>query len=102
MSCHDMSLVTLALYGIRWVSNTHNGRSLPARHCATASIGLLTDESMCLPTSCTATSPPPLYGTYVNLAPVFCSISAVMIWSSCFDPVPPILNLPGSFFTASL
>ena len=55
--------VSLAGYGMRLLSNTHSGRSLPARQCDTASIGLLTVESMCLPTSCTATSPPPLNGT---------------------------------------
>src|SRR6185437_15166068 len=31
-----------------------------------------------------------------------CSICAVMIWSSCFDQVPPILNLLGAALTASM
>src|SRR5262245_51767109 len=102
MSFHDIVVVTFSLYGIRVSSNTHSGRSDPARHCATASIGLLTVESTCLPTSWTATSPPPLNGTYVNLVPVAFSIATVMIWSSCFEPVPPILNLLGPpAFTAS-
>ena len=29
----------------------------------------------------------------MKVAPVACSIAAVMIWSSCLDPVPPILEL---------
>ncbi|MNC91777.1 hypothetical protein D3C83_80920 [compost metagenome] len=62
MSAQDMVSVTLALYGSRFSSNTHRGFSLPPRQCATASIGLFTEESMCLPTSCTATAPPPLNG----------------------------------------
>src|SRR6185312_13166119 len=62
MSSHDIVAVTLLGYGIFLESNTHSGRSAPARQWAIASIGLLTDESMCLPTSCTATVPPLLYG----------------------------------------
>src|SRR3954470_1402837 len=92
MSAHDWVVVTFALYGIRFGSKTQSGLSLPARHWATASIGLLTVESTCLPTSCTATSPAPLKGIYVNLIPAFCSIAAVMIWSSCLEPVPAILK----------
>ena len=38
----------------------------------------------------------------MNFAPVFCSIATVMIWSSCFDPVPPIFIVPFAFFTASM
>ncbi len=38
----------------------------------------------------------------MNFAPVCCSIAAVMIWSSCFEPVPPILNLCGWALTASM
>ena len=51
--------------GRRWFYETIRDffSLIPARHWATASMGLFTDESMCLPTSCTATSPPPLYGT---------------------------------------
>ena len=60
MSAHDMSPAILSVTGSGLLSNTQSGRSAPARHCATASIGLLTVESMCLPTSWTATSPPPL------------------------------------------
>ena len=45
---------------MRWSSKTQSGRSAPARHCATASIGLLTLELMWFPTSWAATSPPPL------------------------------------------
>src|SRR5687768_8720857 len=76
------------------LSNTHSGRSAPERQCATASIGLLTDELMCLPTSCTATSPPPLNGTYVIFLPAAFSSATVTIWSSCLEPVPPILYCP--------
>src|SRR3954467_14727646 len=102
MSDHDILSVTFALYGMWFGSNTQRGFSLPLRQWATASIGLLTVESTCLPTSCTATSPPPLNGMYVNLVPVFCSMDTVMIWSSCREPVPAILNLPlPAFFAAS-
>src|SRR6185295_20340073 len=102
MSAHDMVEVTFSLYGMRFGSNTHSGFSLPLRQCATASIGLLTVESMCLPTSCTATSPPPLKGMYTNFAPVAFSRPTVRIWSSCLEPVPPILNLPAPpAFTAA-
>ncbi len=52
--------VTLAVYSMRCVSNTHSARTWPARHCAMDSLGLLTLESMCLPTSCVLASPPPL------------------------------------------
>ncbi|MNC90192.1 hypothetical protein D3C83_62590 [compost metagenome] len=62
MSFHDMVEVTLTLYGRRPFSKTHSGRRLPARHCATASIGLFTLESIWPPTSCVATAPPPLNG----------------------------------------
>src|SRR5512145_1841513 len=95
ISAHDIVAVIFSVIGRRLVSNTQSGRSLSARHCATASIGLFTEESTCLPTSWVATVPPPGNGTYVNLAPVACSIATVMIWSSCFEPVPPILNLLG-------
>src|SRR6476661_8734561 len=40
---------------LRLTSNRHSGRNAPAFHCDTASIGLLTVELTCLPTSCTAT-----------------------------------------------
>ncbi|MNC92862.1 hypothetical protein D3C83_93700 [compost metagenome] len=63
MSFHDMVAVTLSLYARRSPPNTHSGRNLPLRQWATASMGLLTLESMCLPTSCVATVPPPLNGT---------------------------------------
>ena len=56
----DIVAVSFALYGNAVLSMTHSGRSLPARQCDSASIGLLTVESTCLPTSWTATSPPPL------------------------------------------
>ena len=39
----------------------------------------------------------------MNFAPVAFSMAAVMIWSSCFEPVPPILNLLGpAAFTAAM
>ncbi|CLA40680.1 Uncharacterised protein [Mycobacterium tuberculosis] len=38
----------------------------------------------------------------MNLVLEAFSIATVMIWSSCFDPVPPILNSPGLAFTASM
>jgi hypothetical protein len=63
MSPHAISLVTFSLYGSGFESKTHRGRRFPARHWATASMGLFTVESTCLPTSCVATSPPPLNGT---------------------------------------
>src|SRR6476660_2400480 len=93
-SCHDCVAVTLFGYGIALESNTHSGRNAPERQWATASIGLLTVLSTCLPTSCTATSPPPLNGTYVIFLPVAFSSATVTIWSSCFEPVPAILNWP--------
>src|SRR5215212_302706 len=92
-SAHDMLFESLVGYGILSLSMTQSGRSLPARQCDSASIGLFTVESTCLPTSCTATSPPPLYGMYVIFLPVVFSSITVMIWSSCFEPVPPILKL---------
>src|SRR6478736_2586103 len=94
MSCHDCVAVTLFGYGIGLLSNTQSGRNAPERQWATASIGLLTVESTCLPTSWTATSPPPLNGTYVIFLPVAFSNATVTIWSSCFEPVPAILNWP--------
>src|SRR5690242_11778578 len=82
MSPHDLSEVTFAEYFIGSLSNTQRGRTAPERQWATASIGLLTVESTCLPTSCTATSPPPLKGTYVIFLPDAFSTATVMIWSS--------------------
>ena len=43
--------------------NTHSGRTMPAFHWPTLSLGLLVFESMCPPASCTAASPPLLNGT---------------------------------------
>ncbi len=62
MSLQAIVSVTFVLYVRRLSSKTQSGRSLPPRHCATASIGLFTVESTCLPTSWVATSPPPLNG----------------------------------------
>src|SRR5215211_3127919 len=86
-SCQDCVAVTLFGYGSGLLSNTQRGRSAPERQWAIASIGLFTVESTCLPTSCTATSPPPLNGTYVSFLPTAFSSATVMIWSSCFEPV---------------
>src|SRR5581483_352333 len=63
LSCHDCVAVTLFGYGIGFESNTQSGRSAPERQCAAAPIALFTVELTWLPTSCTATSPPPLNGT---------------------------------------
>ncbi len=38
----------------------------------------------------------------MNFASVCFSIATVMIWSSCFEPVPPILNLPPPALTAAM
>ncbi len=48
---------------IRWESIVARARSVPFFQWLTASAGLLTVESTCLPTSSTATWPPPLNGT---------------------------------------
>src|SRR5215212_1615381 len=63
MSCHDLPLAIGSVCSIRFSSKTQSGFSSPARHCETASIGLFTLDVMWPPTSCAATSPPPLYGT---------------------------------------
>ncbi|MNN06541.1 hypothetical protein D3C81_1193330 [compost metagenome] len=54
--------VTLPVYCMRDGANTHSARCSPARHWPIDSDGLFTLESMCLPESCVAASPPPLYG----------------------------------------
>src|SRR5439155_17291312 len=77
---------------MRSLSKTHSARTWPARQTSRFSLGLLTLESVWLPTSWVAASPPDLYGRYENLAPVFCSMNTVRTLSSRFDPVPPILN----------
>ena len=64
---------------MRSVSNTASGRTRLAFQWLTHSIGLLTVESMCLPTRFTHTSPPPLNGTYVNFTPCACSSMIVRI-----------------------
>src|SRR5688572_17301724 len=89
MSFHSAS-------GMRSGSKTASGRTRPAFQWLTHSAGLFTVESTCLPTRLTHTSPPPLNGTYVNLRLSACSSWTVMIWSSCFDPVPPIEHCPPS------
>ena len=37
----------------------------------------------------------------MNLAPVAFWMASVMIWSSCLEPVPAILNVPFAAFAAS-
>ena len=44
MSPQDCVSVTFSFSGMRWASKTHSARNSPARHCATASIGLFTLE----------------------------------------------------------
>ncbi len=62
MSDQAWSVVTLSLNAMRWSANTHSARTWPARHWAMFSLGLLTFESVCLPTSWVAAWPPLLYG----------------------------------------
>src|SRR5215468_9574125 len=91
-SLHDIVSVTLLLYAMRSLSNTHSARTCPARHTSRFSEGLFTLEAVWLPTSCVAASPPDLYGRYANFAPVLFSTSTVRTWSSRRLPVPPIFS----------
>src|SRR5471030_3372826 len=92
MSFQDMVSVTLVLYWIRSLSNTHRARTWPARQTSRFSEGLFTFAAVWLPTSWVAASPPDLYGRYANFAPVFFSMNTVRTWSSRREPVPPILK----------
>src|SRR4051812_5552080 len=102
MSFHDCVSVTLLLYWIRSLSNTHSARTWFARHTSRFSDGLLTLAWVWLPTSCVAASPPDLYGRYANLAPVFFSMNTVSTWSSRREPVPPILKGGFAVLAASM
>src|SRR5690349_25173255 len=102
MSFHDCLSVTLFLYWMRSLSNTHKARTCPARQTSAFSDGLLTLACVWLPTSCVAASPPDLYGRYANLAPVFFSMNTVSTWSSRREPVPPILNGGSAALAASV
>ena len=77
---------------MRSLSKTHSARTCPARQTSRFSDGLLTFAAVWLPTSWVAASPPDLYGRYANFAPVFFSMKTERMWSSRFEPVPPILN----------
>src|SRR3954465_12867375 len=87
---------------MRSLSNTQSARTCPARQTSRFSDGLLTLDSVWLPTNWVAASPPDLYGRYENFAPVFCSRKTVRTWSSRLDPVPPILNGELAAFAAAM
>src|SRR5215831_1359885 len=101
MSFHDCLSVTLLLYSMRSLSNTHSARTCPARHTSRFSDGLLTFDCVWLPTSWIAASPPDLNGRYRNFAPVRFSMKTVSTWSSRLEPVPPILNGGLALFAAA-
>src|SRR5258706_43374 len=92
MSFQDCVSVTLVLYWMRSLSNTHSARTWPARQTSRFSEGLLTFDWVWLPTSCVAASPPDRYGREANFAPGFFSRNTVRTWSSRLEPVPPLLN----------
>jgi len=73
---------------MRFWSNTHSGRSLPARHCAT----LRSDCSLSSRRAYRPAAPRRRRRAerdVGDLAPVCCSIATVMIWSSCLRRCPP-------------
>src|SRR5512142_221960 len=87
---------------MRSLEKTHSAFTWPALHTSRFSEGLFGFDWMWLPTSCVAASPPPLYGRYANLAPVFFSRKTVRTLSSRLEPVPPILKGGFAFFAASM
>src|SRR4030088_3362797 len=87
---------------MRSLSNTQSARTWPARQTSRFSLGLLTLDSVWLPTSCVAASPPDLYGREENFAPLFFSRNTVSTWSSRLEPVPPILNGADAAFAAAM
>src|SRR5258708_31816265 len=92
MSFHDIESVTLVLYWMRSLSNTHSARTWPARQTSSFSEGVLTFDWVWLPTSCVAASPPDRYGREADVAPGLLPGNTVWMWSSRLRPGTALLN----------